>query len=147
MTDVSEARGCLCMQESALAYRLPSPSPHGSVDHRGPLTSMWPHSNSNTAGSFIDSEDPTITARLFNAKSRLTSWPHLAPAFCGQRKIEVDVSWSCFSQLMMWNNIGITCRVKHQQIHFCSAVLIATYKQRNYSCPNSSSYTLCCCAL
>lgn len=101
----------------------------------------------NAAGSLIYSEDKTITTRLFNAKSRLTSWPHLAPAFCGQRKTGVNITWSHFSQLMMWNNIGITSCVKHQQIHFCSAVLIATCKQRNYSCPNSSSYTLRCCVL
>lgn len=117
-------------------HQPPSPSPLCSVDHRGLLTSAWPHSNSNTAGSFTDSEDPTITAGLFNAKPRLTSWPHLAPAFCGQEKTVLKFLGAICSQLLMWNNIGITSCVKHQQIHFCLAVLIATYKQRHYSCPN-----------
>lgn len=78
---------------------------------------------------------------------KLTSWPHLAPAFYSQKNSMVDVSWSCFSQLMMRNNICIAGCVKHLQIHFCFAVLIATYKQRNYRCPSSSSYTPHCCAL
>ena len=127
-----------------------STSPHCSDDHRGLLTFAWPHSNSNAAGPFFtDSEGPTITARLFNAKPGLTSWPHLAPAFCGQERTGLMFLGAVCSRLLMWNNIGITSRVKHQhiQVFFCSAVLIATCKQRHYRlpqfCPTILSALLC----
>lgn len=71
----------------------PSPSLHCSADHWGLLTPVWPHSISNAAGSFTDSEDSTMRAGLLNAKPRLTSWPLLAPAFCGRLRTGVDVSW------------------------------------------------------
>lgn len=87
-------------------------------------------------GLFTDSEDPTITARLFNAKPGLTSWPHLAPAFCGQERTGLMFLGAVCSRLLMWNNIGITRWVKHQHIRFCSAVPIATCKQRHCSRPN-----------
>lgn len=111
----------------------PSSFPHCSVDHWGLLTPAWPHSNSNTAGSF---KDLTITGGLFNVKPMLTSKPLLVPAFSGQKKTELMFLGAICSQLLMWNNTGITSCVKHQQIHFCLTVLIATYKQRHYSCPN-----------
>lgn len=138
----ARCRMALCKQEPEFVYRPP---------HLLLMGLCWPlHGLTPTLtmrGPFTESEDPTITAGLFNTKPRLTSWPHLAPAFCGLRRIGADVSWSYFSKLMKWNNIAITSRVKYQQIHFCTAVLIVTYKQRNYSCPNSPSYTLRCCAL
>lgn len=82
--------------------------------------------------SLTDSQGPTTTAGLVNAKARLTSWPHLASAFCGKEKTWVDASWRHFSQLMTQNNIAITSRVKHQRLHF---YLIVSNKQKNYSLP------------
>ncbi|KAI9521497.1 hypothetical protein NQZ68_003650 [Dissostichus eleginoides] len=45
---IPRSAGCFCKQEPDLVERPLIPS-HCSVDHRGPLTPAWPHSNSNAA--------------------------------------------------------------------------------------------------
>lgn len=93
---MSVRRRAASVSRNQSCHRGPlSPTPHCSVDHRGLLTSAWPHSDSNAAGSLKTQKTPTITAGLFNAKSRLTSLAPLGPlAFCGQKEDLVDVSWS-----------------------------------------------------
>lgn len=136
LTDVSAGAASVSRTQSqytAPPHPLDSSFSHCSVDHQGLLTSARPLSNSNAAECF---KDLTITAGLFNVKPRLTSSPLSVPAFSVRKKIGLMFLGAICSQPSMWNNTGVTSCVERQQIHFCTAVLIATYKQRHYSCPN-----------
>lgn len=127
-------RRCLCKQDPALVREVPPPSyPHRSVGRRGPLTCARPPFRLQFCWVI---KDLPITGGPFNAKPQVNLPEPLGPFLLWPKEAGLVFLLAVCSQPLMWNNTSITSRTKRQQIHFCSAVLAATYKQRHYSCPN-----------